>query len=380
MQDKKILDNYFNSYKQYIYYYDAMIKKSNYTKEYILKYLNISYMSYSRVKNSNTKINREIIYKLEKYFGINPIKQERQEDYEKLINDFLVKFYYKGDGILEYMDAFKQCISEHNYLQPIFEMLILLIQLTSEQSYMTFFDNTKKKFDELRLFSEGYLLPPFKGIYIMIEVVFNKNKLATLKIPKSYSNNMIGLIYNSYCSNAYLAKKFELSLYYANECRKCLIDDYNFNRLITVNLTYFLCLNIIGDYEKCKKESYKQLLYLKEVKKNLNLIYLTVMHYYTALLGLAEFDQLINILDNAEAYTSNDFIFLLIASKESNQKKYEGIKILYESQELMFNNKQNEYIHLIIEYLENKKNIKLKNKIMNSELNEGLKKILLKSI
>ena len=76
------------------------------------------------------------------------------------------------------------------------------------------------------------------------------------------------MVYYSYTCNAYNNKDFSLALYYSDVARKYLINDYNFNRYITISFLRFSCLNYMGEYEKVYEEALKLQYYITKVIKN----------------------------------------------------------------------------------------------------------------
>ena len=156
---------------------------------------------------------------------------------------------------------------------------------------------------------------------------------------------MKGLLYNSYAVNAILAQNYSLSLYYCIEGKKHLIKDNNFNRLIFLNLIYFTCLNKIGEYEKCFEESRSQLTYLTEITYDEELIRATQLHYYTACIGLKDYIEVISSITKKDVFTSNDYIFILLASYFCDKLLYKNYLLKYAIDKEKFNKK-----HLIISF------------------------------
>lgn len=374
------LEEYFYEDKYGIYFYDVLIKNSNYTREAILDELKIAYMSYSRAKIYNSKTSRLIIEKLNKKFKINELIIEKKQDYEQVLNSVIYKFYYKGEELNKYIPILNSYIADNNYLKPLFELLKLLIEISYVKSPQETYEEKKELISYLKKFNKYYFKSPFKEIFKIIELIFSGNKLVELDYTVDLSDNMKGLLYNAYISNAYLSKNYELCLYYIEECKKVLIAERNYKRLLSVDLMYFACLNVIGEYKKCKTEAMSQIRYLEEVESlEKSVITATKLHYYVACVGCMDYDDVISMIEKEDNYSGSDYMMLLVALYETNKKKYNELITKYFSEKNKFNEKQNKYLMLIINYLNsNNCKLSLKNEILNANINVGLKNILLK--
>lgn len=368
---------YFQDLRYMIYFYDILIKRSNITKEGLLKDLEIPYMSYTRALDTDTVGGRNIVNKLNEYFKINPLDYSKQNEYEELLNSIFYRFYYRGDDLNEFEPKLLKCIDENNYLKPLFLLLLLLINLVDVKEPQVIINQKKELYEELKQYKGKFFISPFAEIFTIVEIFFSGRELIEFDKEISFSDNMRGLLYYLYCVNAYASQKYDLCLYYARECKDYMIRDNNYKRISMINLTYFACLNMIGEYAKCMRESRSQLLYLIETKQSYDLIYATELHYYTACLGARDYDEVVNSIYNKEDINSSEYMFLLIATNH-NANLYKQVITRYKSQTNKFNEKRNNYINLIIDYLSKKNRTKLKQTLLDSELNIGLKDILIK--
>lgn len=369
---------YFESIKYHIYFFDVLIKKSSITKEALLEEQDIAYMTYKRAKDFDSNAGYKLITKLDNYFKINPLNATKKEEYENTLNLLINRFYYRSDKLYELEPILVEYIKENNYLQPLFTLMLLLIKLVKVKNPKKVIEENRSSYNELKDFAKNFFVSPFTELFSIIEILYHENKLYNTNFTKDTSENMKGLLYNSCAVNAILAQNYSLSLYYCIEGRKYLIKDNNFNRLIFLNLIYFTCLNKIGEYEKCFEESRSQLTYLTEITYDEELIRATQLHYYTACLGLKDYTEVISSITRKDVFTSNDYIFILLSSYQCDRSLYKNYLLRYSIDKEKYNKKQNYYINLIIEFLSGKNKALIKDQIFNSELNIGLKEILLK--
>lgn len=376
MKNLYFLDDYFNSYEYMICYYDILMKQESLTKEAILKELQIPYMTYSRAKHSNSKASTEIISKLEGYFKICPLELNKKEYYEGLINDILVDFYYRKDSLSLYEPKLIAEIEENNYLKPIFSLLLLLVRLVKIESPKRLLEKNIELYNYVKRFKQMYKPSPFHESFTIVDVLYSQDHLVDFSTSAPFDKYMLGIVYNVYALNAYLAKKYELCLYYARECQEHLLNDYNFKRLMLINLTYFACLNYTGEYHKCEILSLHQLSYLSGDESASDLIHATKIHYYTAAYGMRHFADIIRYIESLDKLDANDLIFALLASSRYDMEGYSSLKQKYIDASNSFSSIQNDHINFIIDYIENGGK-SIKERILSTKLNIGLKEILL---
>lgn len=377
---KKIysMDPYFNSLKYMIAFYDVLIKEKGFTKEGLFDELNISYTSYTRAKEKDTTSSRIIIDKLNKYFNINELDYSKQDEYEETLNKVLNRFYYHGENILEFEPLILKYIDDNNYLKPVFLLMLLLIKSAVLKYPHGIFEDNEELYHELTRYKNTYYVSPFLEIYTILDIFYSKHEYKEFDKEVVFKDNMKGLIYHAYCTNAYLAGKYDLCLYYARECKDQLIKDCNYNRLSLINLTYFACLNKLGEYSKCLIECRNQLLYLTQTNAEKFLIKSTQIHYYTACIGLYEYEEVINNIITKTEITTSDYIFLLVAGSH-NKKEYIKYIERFKSEESHYTEYQRDDIYTIIGYLSKKQRSIYKERLAKVNINIGLMDILLKN-
>lgn len=372
------LDSYFDSIKYHIYFFDVLIKKSSITKEALLHDLDIAYMTYKRAKEADSNAGYKLVSKLDYYFNVNPIDCSKKEEYECTLNLLINKFYYRSNNLHDLEPIISKYIDENNYLKPLFLLMMLLIKLVKVKDPRTAIDENKELYCELKLYANKYFVSPFSEMYTIVEILYSGTKLYEIDFSKNIAENMRGLLYNSCAVNAFISKNYSLCLYYSEECCKYLIKEHNYSRLVFINLMYFACLNYVGEYKKCFDESRLQLIYLSESQKEEELINATKIHYYTSCIGSEDYNEIFKSIGSKEKFNSNDYIFILLASYAYDKKLYNKFLSKYHIEEKRFTKKQNDYINLIINFLSPKNRTVEKEKILKSELNIGLKEILLK--
>lgn len=381
MKKNMKLDNYFYQTKYALFYFDIQIKKLEITKAALLKELDIPYMSYRRSKEGNTNIGKKIIQKLEHYFKMNALCLDKKEEYENTLNQILTRFYYRGENLKEFEPILEAYLKENNYLKPIFQLFALLIRMQSNKSIESIAQEEYLCFEELLSYKKKYFISPFVELLVMLEISFSGDKLIEFDKDIYFSEEMKGLVYYSYNANAYLAKRYDLCLYYAQECKSYLIQDSNYKRIITLNLSYFACLNQIGEYHKCMKEAKAQLSYLYESYPSTDLVYFTEIHYYTACLGAKMYKEVIEDHIHRTEYNCYEYVFLILATYSFDKKLFKQITSKYNLEAKTSENFLNKYkviIENLIGYLTTRKKTHYLEKLIQSELNIGVKDIILK--
>ena len=93
---------YINSTKT-ITFYAIEMKKTQFTISGILEKLDISYMAYKRAKENYTNASVLIEKKLEAFLGYNSLDEKKIVKYEQIINEIIVKSYYRTDDTQKYL-------------------------------------------------------------------------------------------------------------------------------------------------------------------------------------------------------------------------------------------------------------------------------------
>lgn len=362
---------YINSTKT-ITFYAIEMKKTQFTISGILEKLDISYMAYKRAKENYTNASVLIEKKLEAFLGYNSLDEKNIVKYEQTINEIIVKSYYRTDDTQKYLATLDLYIADNNYLKPIFELLKICIFLNSNIPFKILKEKYGEALLSLAKYKDKYFITPFKEIYILIENIFSsKIVLHNDHVEESLK----GLVYYSYTCNAYNNKDFSLALYYSDVARKYLINDYNFNRYITISFLRFSCLNYMGEYEKVYEEALKLQYYITKVIKNNEFEYFNCINISISMLGLEKYQELNDLIAKKDVMDDSDYIFLIIATYALNKKNWE--KLALECQNKHFKDSYLNYnISLLNEILQNMNILEIE----KLTVNEALKRIIINMI
>lgn len=358
---------YINSTKT-ITFYAIEMKKTQFTISGILEKLDISYMAYKRAKENYTNASVLIEKKLEAFLGYNSLDEKKIVKYEQIINEIIVKSYYRTDDTQKYLATLDLYIADNNYLKPIFELLKICIFLNSNIPFKILKEKYGEALLSLAKYKDEYFITSFKEIYILIENIFSsKIVLHNDHVEESLK----GLVYYSYTCNAYNNKDFSLALYYSDVARKYLINDYNFNRYITISFLRFSCLNYMGEYEKVYEEALKLQYYITKVIKNNEFEYFNCINIFVSMLGLEKYQELNDLIVKKDVMDDSDYIFLIIATYALNKKNWE--KLALECQNKHFKDSYLNYnISHLNEILQNMNILEIE----KLTVNEALKRII----
>lgn len=358
---------YINSTKP-ITFYAIEMKKTQFTISGILEKLDISYMAYKRAKENYTNASVLIEKRLEAFLGYNSLDEKKIVKYEQTINEIIVKSYYRTDNTQKYLATLDLYIADNNYLKPIFELLKICIFLNTNIPFKILKEKYGEALLSLAKYKDEYFITHFKEIYILIENIFSsKIVLHNDHVEESLK----GLVYYSYTCNAYNNKDFSLALYYSDVARKYLINDYNFNRYITISFLRFSCLNYMGEYEKVYEEALKLQYYITKVIKNNEFEYFNCINIFVSMLGLEKYQELNDLIVKKDVMDDSDYIFLIIATYALNKKNWE--KLALECQNKHFKDSYLNYnISHLNEILQNMNILEIE----KLTVNEALKRII----
>ena len=358
---------YINSTKP-ITFYAIEMKKTPFTISAILEKLDISYMAYKRAKENYSNASVLIGKKLEAFLGYNSLDKNKIVEYEQIVNEIIVKSYYRTDDTQKYLTTLDLYIADNNYLKPIFELLKICIFLNSNVPFKVLKEKYGEALLSLAKYKDDYFITPFKEIYILIENVFSSKIVLH---NDHIDDSLKGLVYYSYTCNAYNNKDFSLALYYSDVARKYLINDYNFNRYISISFLRFSCLNYMGEYETVCEEALKLQYYITKVIKNNEFEYFNRINIFTAMLGLEKYQELNDLIVSKDSIDALDYIFLIIAVYALNKKDWKKLVLEYQNKQFK-DSFLNYNISLLNEILQNKNVLEIE----KLTINETLKRII----
>lgn len=129
------------------------------------------------------------------------------------------------------------------------------------------------------------------------------------------------------------------------------------------------------------KEARTQILYLNESYHNDDLIYFTEIHYYTACLGAKMYEEVIEDHICKEVYNCYEYVFLFLATFYYSKILFKQIINKYNQEDKYSDTLLSKYkiiIESLINYLTTQKKSYYLEKIINSELNIGIKDVITK--
>lgn len=358
---------YINSTKP-ITFYAIEMKKTPFTISAILEKNDISYMAYKRAKENYTNASVLIEKKLEAFLGYNSLDKNKIVEYEQIVNEIIVKSYYRTDDTQKYLATLDLYIADNNYLKPIFELLKICIFLNTNVPFKALREKYGEALLSLAKYKDDYFITPFKEIYILIENVFSSKIILH---NDHIDDSLKGLVYYSYTCNAYNNKDFSLALYYSDVARKYLINDYNFNRYISISFLRFSCLNYMGEYETVCEEALKLQYYITKVIKNNEFEYFNRINIFTAMLGLEKYQELNDLIVSKNSIDALDYIFWIIAAYALNKKDWKKLVLEYQNKQFK-DSFLNYNISLLNEILQNKNILEIE----KLTVNETLKRII----
>lgn len=326
MRIKFTLAPYFNTYKYMSSFYDVLIKKEGLKKAILFKELGISSASYSRSVYNDSPISTVIFNKLEDFFHINSLNADKLEYYDDVLTDTIITFYYKQGKDLDLLARISQCIADNNYLKPIFILLLRLIELSKIDLLEQLGDKYKDAYIELAKYKGLFSIYPTMELFEYLYISTGSIKVLSNIINLKMAHDFKGLLYNAIAINAYHNHRYDVSLYYSHKAYNELISMYNYRRIVILNLTHFATLNAIGEYEETINNANRQLIYLSDIKGAELIIKSTKIHYYTALIAMEYYKDILEYTNKLLKPGLIDYIFMLIASYMIDKNKYDSLK------------------------------------------------------
>lgn len=291
------------------------------------------------------------------------------EKYDGILNEVIIKFYYKHHDVELVIPKIEQCIAENNYLKPIFEMLLIIIKLSNSDFLQRLDKEYTIAYDYLKGYKKMFDVYPINNIYYYLYLLTLKPKALSDIRKVEIENDFKALIYNAQAVNAYHNNQYELSLFYAYEANKMLLEDFNYERSLILNFTYYGALNYVGEYNITEKYAFKQLIYLYDINQTEKLRKITRLHLYNAMIGNSKYYEIIRLSNKIEKQESIDYIYMLIAYYNLDKGKYNNLK-----ENLSLTETTNEVYLSIISILEETNSEIKKEKIKRSIINKNLKK------
>lgn len=375
-----LLDEYYSDSRYALHFFEQIIKEkmeeTSLTKDGYLKNIGINRVSYQRAKEKKQKIGNEISNILHKHLNYNKLDLKYKRAYENLIESIYKSFYYRKENLFIYEEELLCYIKQNTILNPIFNLFLLLIRLTRFKNPKEVLSSNSDLYNSIKKYGAEYYSKPFLDVILFIDILYVQNDVSYKDINYFINDSQIkGLMYFGLMSHSYLIQKYDLCVYYGQECRKFLIQDMNFPRLLSLNLTLMTCYNNIFEFEKAYDIALKQLDYLNLFDDKENILYATRIHWLTAALGLKKYNEIEDDIIYKEELDYYDYIFLLLVNYIKSEKEFNVTCKYYYNKYKLINSKYNCYVDYLIKYLKKQTKQSL-DVIMNTELNIGLKSII----
>lgn len=342
------LDKYFNMTKYKYVFADILMTINKVDKPSFLHSLGIDYDVF-RVEKTRDKVNNMNVNIILEYFKINPILGSNKLKYEKCINNMYYAFYFKEtDNIYKYIDELNGYITENNCLKPIFTLFKIYGNINIDKSIDDIKYIINSDLDYILKFRKNYFVDEFEFFYEAILISFEKNKNLTkimnlgLKYPKL---NWI-----------YLVTKGTISYMLQNDndayrCYQALEKEFestgNVERLMIARSNLCFINNSLGEYQESVKLAEKTIEYIYTSKKSIwvdNIL----MHYLFSNFMLDRFNIIIKLyseeifeLSRLNWVTATICILASFLNKELNK-----------ASKIIDSFKHNEYVSLVLEYIE----------------------------
>jgi hypothetical protein len=173
-------------------------------------------------------------------------------------------------------------------------------------------------------------------VYEIISISFT-NEINIDVLSKKYKNEISLFTLSSKCI---LEGKYIESIYFAEKAKDVFIKEENAKRVYLINLNLMAAYNYLGRYYECNELAQKQILALESYKCNEIEYTAAKKHYMISCLGVGQFKEIINELNDREACTLTEYSCLLISKYKTNKKDYENyFNTIIESKNLSNYNK-----------------------------------------
>lgn len=316
------LDYYFNNQKILYSFFDAKLKEAHLLQKDVLKKYGISQSAFRSHKNKNYDFDNYLKI-LTKEFKITTLNNEKKQYYEFLINKIIYRItkYNKLD-LPELETSLLSCISDNNYLKPIFELFYVLLEI-----FKADFNNQNLNIKDIILkllpYTKNYYIQELNYLYYSLfdfltksnrAYVFNSNKqfkhITILELLLKYKANLYinpekALIYNQlFLKEANNTNNFEyIRIANIDAC-------YLLNVLKEEHISFDLSKKLIGSfinnpfYQTRILENFLYSSFILEKYNNILLIYhdnlmkgeyysdLSLLIIYLTLLHLKKYDNL----------------------------------------------------------------------------------------
>lgn len=356
--------------KQYFILFDILLKDTIENKEAFLESLGISPSSYRKCRKGELRIGSQIIGLLAKHFDLKIPTDELLDELTKVLNRIYYNMYYK---IYTYFDEdlnyIQTLIKEKYTIFPILKLIELYIEFTKDRDANLLLKENMELYLEVKKYKNFFnnsLLDLFETEYLAFE-----SDLTEEDLTKNYDSNLDA--YFTLSSRLFRKKRYIESLFFAQKAKALLLEDANIIRFLYLNNIIMACLMNTNNYGECFNVSFKQILTIKSIEKEKQLIEGANKFLNLSLLGLKRYDEVVvNLIDSKELKIV-DVSCLLVALFHVNGKKYQECYKTLNTTNLSENSKK--YLRCLDKYLR-KPSKSLLTELENYDLARYIVKIL----
>ncbi len=311
----------FNIYKGnsiYFRLFDAYFKETNTTKDMVFKELYINNGSYRRCREAEYKIGIEIIESLANYFNFkqhtDALVDQIKELAERVYNNMYYKIYdtYESD-----LKLINDLINDNCILFPILELLKLFLEVNSKKTPQDVLEQTKNDFERVKRY-RLFFTKELNDILDILSLFYDKD-IEDHKWGDTYVNP---LSYQILAARASVKENHIGAIHYAEKAKEILIEDMNIKSIITINFTIINSLLYLGNYKRAYDLTLKQMMCVKTLNISGFDYDSTYRLMILTLLGMKEYDKIINELSSNDSLTQSDCICLLTALYYKDKSKY----------------------------------------------------------
>ncbi len=309
---RKIKLDAYKSYYIYFILFNSYIKSEKIKKQALFDSLDISFSSYTRCSEKDTKVTKEIYDKLCDEFNIVKLNIKRNSLIEEKINDIYYSIYYKTERDYENDIAWLDSLIKEKYtIYPIALLfkLFILINIIPPRKLMEKYTNLFNEVEAYKLF----FIEELSDIYFLVELAFKRDFIPTTK--EIYEND---LIYQMLAALYYLKEEYNTAFNYANKALIEFLKDKNYIRATMADLIIMGCYNQVKQYKKAYILAIKCYQSVKGFNKLANELDFINLQIVISCLGLKRYKEGLRILESKIGFNINDCLAYVILNKKLN--------------------------------------------------------------
>lgn len=359
--------------KQFFRLFDVYIKQFEKNKEVVFDKLDINNSSYRRARNTEQNVGKEILNKLTDFYNLKIPTILEIDKLCEFANKVYKNVYYRIDCDLHAdINYIQEKIENKTLLFPIYNLLKLFLIVNLNKSPKQILNEYSNLYVDIKKYKDFYtieLLEVLEILSLFFEEEYNNDGWVT-----DFNNPMS---YQILASKFYAKEKYIETIFFSMQAREILLKDQNFKRYIIVNHTLMSSLLYASNFKECLEIAKKHMMCVKSLNLSVYEQEITKKYLYTALLGLAEYDRIINELYDEQGFSLTTLTCLLVSlhcvSKNDKYKYFLNNNIVMKE----LKDTKKEFINGLTYYLSHRDK-KLLNKFTNYDIMGSLIPILKK--